>query len=597
MNSTQRLDEFNRENLETNPYALIPVHVSWDEVESLNIMQGGQSVDETTGLREYSKLSEVLEVPEMRDVFVNVCNLIFSGEPIPDDIKHVMDTPIEQEQHKPERIKTDSDPRFVAMDKTGQGKDKIIVMMPQDVVQLMDSLQGGEKKDPALGLQEFGMFGGFGKSFGNALKSVVRVGATVAGAYLGGPLGAAAGNMAGRFVTGQKPGMDMLVAGAKNGLYAWGAGKALGAMGGSFGAMGSQAPGAWGMSNVQAGAPVVDGATGAPHVFGQGAAASSVPAAAAASPSILSGLGSYLPAAALAGAGLFMGHKGSKEREKEDLEHYHKVAAEKELRKRNQRRRANPVNEHDMFEGYEMPYQEPLNIPHGNRYKTGGSVSGYDKSIREIFGKFYNNGKSISLPVFKKMLMEKGIDMPKEDMSSLYHHYDRKLEEEAMTPESRAYQKNMKKYKTGGQVVGIEIKGRGTGQSDDIPKTVPENSWVWDATTVSHAGDGTTNAGQKAIKKFEDILKREKLPKHKSVIETLIKEKPLRKVPCALSNGERVTPPHLVAAAGDGDFDKGSAVLRKMTQELRRHKASKGLDLPPSAHDLTLYYKKAIKGA
>lgn len=596
MNSTQRLDEFNRENLEENPYALIPVHVSWDEVESLNIMQGGQSVDETTGLREYSKLSEVLQIPEMREVFINVTKLVFSGQPIPDDIKQIMDTPIEQEEHKPEPIATDSDPRFIAMDNTGQGKDKIIVMMPRDVVELMDSLQGGEKKDPTLGLQEFGLFGGFGKSFGNALKSVVRVGATVAGAYLGGPLGAGLGNMLGRGLTGQKIGSDMLMAGAKNGLYAWGAGKALGALGGGFGALGSQAPGAWGLSNVAGtAAPVINGATGAPHVFAAKAAAAAPSLTSSVAPA-LSGLSSYAAPAALLGAGLFMGHRGDKEKEKEAQRRYEREREENERRKRAMLDDINEPIRGDMF-----PVMEPLPIHLRRapdiRYKKGGSVSGYDKSIREIFDKFYNNGKAISLPIFKKMLMEKGIDMPKEDISSLYHHYDRKLEEESMTPESRAYQKNMKKYKTGGQVVGIEIKGRGTGQSDDIPKTVPENSWVWDATTVAHAGDGTTNAGQKAIKKFEDILKREKLPKHKGVIETLIKEKPLRKVPCALSNGERVTPPHLVAAAGDGDFDKGSAVLRKMTQELRRHKASKGLDLPPSAHDLTLYYKKAIRGA
>lgn len=154
----------------------------------------------------------------------------------------------------------------------------------------------------------------------------------------------------------------------------------------------------------------------------------------------------------------------------------------------------------------------------------------------------------------------------------------------------------IRKYKVGGKVIGVEIKGKGTGQSDDIPRNAKENSWVWDATTVAHAGDGTTNAGQKAIENFEKTIAKTKLPEVKEVIKETIKSKPLRIVPCALSNGERVTPPELVAAAGDGDFDKGSSILRKMTKELRRHKASKGLNLPPSAHDLMIYYKKARGG-
>lgn len=504
MNSTQRLDEFNRDQVKEDPSQLVPVHISWNEVKYFNIMQGGQSVDETTGLREYSKLGEIVQIPEIQHIFKTMTDLYHSGKGIPEDIQEVINMPMKNEETAVEPIGTDSDPQFQQMDETGQGKDKILVMMPQSMVHFFDEIQGGEKTDPTMGLQEFGFF-----------DEVIRGVATVGGAFLGGPVGAGVGNMVGRGLTGQKPGMDMLMGGAKMGLAAWGASSLLGSMGGSFGAMGSQAPGAWGMSNVAAkAAPVVNGATGAPHVFGQGALSSAAPSslagAAAKAPTMLSQMGSYLPSAGLMAAGLYAGHRGEKEKEEEMKKRYYADKEENRLKK----------------ERLENQFNQGANLP---------------------------------------------------DMTNYYE----------LAP---------KRYKKGGQVIGIEIKGRGTGQSDDIPKTVPENSWVWDATTVSHAGDGTTNAGQKAIKKFEDILKREKLPKHKSVIETLIKEKPLRKVPCALSNGERVTPPHLVAAAGDGDFDKGSAVLRKMTQELRRHKASKGLDLPPSAHDLTLYYKKAIRG-
>ena len=232
----------------------------------------------------------------------------------------------------------------------------------------------------------------------------------------------------------------------------------------------------------------------------------------------MSSMSPYLPSAGLMAAGLYAGHLGSKQKEKEDLSQYYEDKEENERRKRQQFEMINEPMKGDLF-----PQPKPM--------------------------------------------------------------------------ESHFNRPTRLQYKKGGQIRGEEIRGKGTGQSDDIPKTVPENSWVWDATTVAHLGDGTTNAGQKAIEKFETIIKKEKLPHVKKMIDTTIKKTPLRQVPCALSNGERVTPAHLVAAAGDGSFHKGAKILRQMTRDLRKHKASKGLDLPPSAHDLETYYKKALRGA
>jgi hypothetical protein len=617
MRAADRLNEYNQEQMDDNPEALVPVHISWDEVMYFNIMQGGQSVDENTGLREYSKLSEVLKVPQIRNLFITVTDVIESGEPIPDDIAKIMDTPIEQEENGVEPIASDSDPNIQQLEETGEGKDKVIVMMPQDVVHFLDFLQGGEKTDPTLGLQEFGWwdevrkpFKSVGKAVGNVfksnvVKSIVRVGATGLGAFLGGPLGAGLGNMLGRAVTGQKPGMDMLMAGGKNALYAWGAGKGLGAMGQGFGALGAQ--GAGGLAGAASkAAPIINGHTGLPYVMGNAGVQAAPQAFASSIPSLLGKATEYLPAAGLMAAGLFAGHKGAKDKEKEDLKQYYEDKEENERRKRSQYASMNQPIEGDMFPSYRMPAEI---TPSRLNYKKGGHIkSPYDQDIRSIFRPFYNNPNAgISFPIFKEKMHEKGFSLPEKELLKLYGHYDQLLEWESMTPESRAYAKQQKeeikrqnqqqnKYKKGGSVIGVEIKGKGTGQSDDIPKTVPENSWVWDATTVAHAGDGTTNAGQKAIENFEKMIKKHKLPEVKNEIDISIKHKPLRKVPCALSNGERVTPPHLVAAAGDGCFEKGSAVLRKMTHELRKHKASKGLDLPPSAHDLSIYYKKALRG-
>lgn len=525
----------------------VPVHISPDEVVYLNILQDGQSVDKETGLREYSKLSIVLQNPKVRELFMTIIGVLESGEPIPEDLKAILDTPSQDEEDGFEPIESDYDPQVQEMAQTGEGEDKILVMMPTDVVELFDSIQGGEHTDPTLGLQEFGFFK-------NLFRSIVRVVGTIGGGIggfmLGGPMGAAAGaaagNMVGRGATGQRFGGDMLRAGAMNGLYGYGAGSlaASGLLGSGVAGMGAQSAGTGaagaglgggataagtgaagaGMGGGFAGgaAPIVNGAASvAPGVtqaatpYIAGAAAKT----AAASPGLFSGLGAYAAPAALFGGAMLLGRKGEKQKEEVD-----------ERRYQEDKERADAINDRVLGK-YDTPYTVQQNPYEFNPDR-----------------------------------------------------YSRKRSEK------KQY------YKTGGKVTGIAITGKGTGQSDDIKHDAKENDWIWDATTVAHFGDGSSNAGQKAIKKFENFLLKKELPKVEHVIKQSLKEKPLRKVPCALSDQERRTHAPIVAAAGKGSFQKGGIVLRKMTKELRKHKASNGLGLPPAAHDPTVYYKKALRG-
>jgi hypothetical protein len=527
----------------------VPVHISHDEVVYLNILQDGQSVDQETGLREYSKLSIVLKNPRVRELFMTLIGVLESGEPIPEDLKAILDTPSQEEEEGFEPIESDYDPHVQEMAQTGEGEDKILVMMPTDVVKLFDSIQGGEHTDPTLGLQEF-------FSFKNVFRSVARVVTTVAGGIggfiMGGPMGAAAGaaagNMIGRGVTGQKFGGDMLRAGAMNGLYGFGAGSlaASGLLGSGVAGMGAGAStagtgaagaglGATGAGTGAAGAGLGAGTAGAaPIVNGIASTAPGMTQAAtpyiagaaaktaAAAPGLFSGLGSYALPAGLIGGSLLLSQSGKKKEEE---------ANRRELEK-----------------------NQPL----------------YDEYNRKALGK-YDSPYSVK--------------MSEDEFDPMYYR-----RREYSEPKRRSH------YKTGGKVTGIAITGKGTGQSDEIKHTAKENDWIWDATTVAHAGDGSSNAGQKALKNFEKFLLKEELPKVHDVIKQTLREKPLRKVPCALSDQERRTHAPIVAAAGKGSFQKGGVVLRKMTKELRKHKASNGLGLPPAAHDLTVYYKKALRG-
>jgi hypothetical protein len=153
---------------------------------------------------------------------------------------------------------------------------------------------------------------------------------------------------------------------------------------------------------------------------------------------------------------------------------------------------------------------------------------------------------------------------------------------------------NFGTYKKGGMVLGKVLKGPGHGQEDLIHKDIPENTWIHDAHTVGNWGNGTTEHGQKVIESLEKFAVKKLLtPEVKEKFKMQVKEKPLRKVPCAVANGERETPPLIVAALGGGSNDTGANILRDMTETLRMHKISKGHKLPPPAPDIIHLYKRA----
>lgn len=523
-----------------NP-TLIPVHVSREEIEYFNYMQGGQSIDPETGLREYSKLSEVLRNPEVRDLFIDLSQMEKEGIPFPDEL---MEFTEEEDPLKEgslfEPIPSDDDPALQQMEQAGMQdhpQDSFIVMMPQDVSEFLDELHGQEDRDPQYGLPEYGFFSKAFKSIGNvfsgnALKSVVRVGATVAGAMLGGPLGGGLGNMVGRGLTGQGFGMDMLKAGAMNGLYSFGAGAAMNGLGMSAGALGANAGTGsslgLGSGVASKAAPVIQGSTGLPYQFGSTAAKTGLGAGVNSSPGILGSSGGFLglgetaskyllPGAMLAG-GAMLAQRG----QKDEMKDYNKLRDEQ-----NQKMRANLGSLND-------PLEEKVYYPRPFVNTSGGVPTMYKKGGQ------------------------------------------------------------IQAYKKGGKIQSESYQGDAKGQDDTLKKTRKEGDWIWTATDVGHLGDGNTKAGFKEIRKFENKIKKNML--HPDILKNpgLAHGGTPRKVPCALSDGEHSTDLHLVSALGEGSNEKGSKILRDIRKELRHHKISNGLGLPPKAHGLDVYYKKVV---
>lgn len=552
------LERMNKKKTGTAPrdvkVKLFPVHCTVDELVSYNRLQAteenpsGQYVDPETGLREYSRLSAILRIPEIRNMMLATADSLKKGEDLPEQVTSMVDeNPPTPDQLPP--IPSDEDPVIDEMGQSGNPDDTKVAMMPRDVIRFLESMQDGADSNPVDKLPQFG--------WGNPFKSIVRTVATVAGcvigtvltggmglglmgAMVGGGLGAYAGNLAGRTATGQPFGKA--VKAAVPSLMHGAAYQALSAATPSLAggtAAGTTAAGTTAAGTTAAAAPTVAGTTAAATP-----AVSSVAAAPASTSGLLAGAkGLYtaaepylLPGALLAG-GYMMMNKGEKKDqqqwEKEKKEHDERMRQGNESFEQSAPAFDTSLRSHASFTP-QTPY------PKRPSYKKGGSV------------------------VSKKRELER-----------------------------------INKYKKGGSVKvhsvkGTPLKGAGKGQDDLIHQTIPENTWIHDADFVSKMGDGATDAGHKEIHKFEEFIRKEKLPLYKDELKESLKENKPRNVKCAVANGERRTPLLLVGALGEGSFDKGAKIMREIREEVRRDKKCSVKNIPPAAKDLETYYHRVM---
>lgn len=137
-------------------------------------------------------------------------------------------------------------------------------------------------------------------------------------------------------------------------------------------------------------------------------------------------------------------------------------------------------------------------------------------------------------------------------------------------------------YKSGGSVVtgALEIARRYAhggkvgalnspvpGRTDHLPLTVPEGAFVWPADVVSGRGQGNTAAGQKFFDQLEAHVRKSgggaTMARGGSAMA-----KP-RKVDIMAAGGERISPPEVVCALGNGDMEHGHRVCEALLKKFR----------------------------
>lgn len=154
---------------------------------------------------------------------------------------------------------------------------------------------------------------------------------------------------------------------------------------------------------------------------------------------------------------------------------------------------------------------------------------------------------------------------------------------------------NPSAFKEGGHAVHVAplketgiIEGPGKGQDDVIATSVPESSYIIDASSVSDLGDGSSEAGAAVFDAFFEMLR------NKNGIKKKIDVSNATEVPVYLSNDEYLIDPSDVTLLGGGDNNRGARILKGIVKNIRKHKSSNGTGLPPKAKDITQYFPKKI---
>lgn len=551
---------------------MIMCHFTKGELEGLDNLQGGPSIDPATGLREYSKLTTIIELPEVQKIFRHVNEELSEDGKVSPDLHKIYET-AKQGSLEFEKAPQDRKPPTSIIEKKGRGDDKFLALIPLNVAKFLIELNGGYSINPKTGLLEFGLFKNIKnivkRVFSNPVKAIghgfkklmgpegIRLAGTIGGALLGGPMGMGLGAGLANAATGAGLGKS-----AMRGLGAYGLGTGVQAAGQMMG-MGAATPysnGFFGGSNAITGllgtGNGAGGAAGGWHQVTNAAEGNKILGLSG----IANGAGEVASSAAAApGAGSFFGNVGNALMSPTGLmlgmTGLSALAAKKHHEDENKLAKMHnqEIDRQKEAMGYNLKW-EPHHGPRTRRWAPNPNyVHGGNES-------YYN------------------------DLTEPQHQQAQHL-------------------KTGGFVKRKELRsfddstgiyGPGNGQDDKIKTSIPAGSYIIDASTTANLGDGSSSSGIKVLEETARQIRRMHPKKAVKHVEIAFKKNGVQ-TPVYVANEEFKFDPVTVALAGGGDIKKGASVFRQMVKDIRKHKASNGLGLPPKARHPMDYIKKSHK--
>lgn len=532
------LQEFS--TAENDDNKLILVHVTTEEIKKLNLLQNEEIFTNLEGedgslirLPTYTKLyEEIISNPELRNEFITTAEEFMRGgleaEQADDESRVYEMLKSELPMQDIER-KTETDSKFANVLKgLGDDNDRQLALFPKGLADFFDLIKGGTEVNQNTGLREYGLLG---KILGSVVGFLVGgpAGAGLVGGGLGSTIGSGIGSYAGARLGGAKPREAL-----KYGL----GGAGLNFLGGANGISSALSSGVGGLNTglgnlLNPLTRIFGGSTAGISNAAQTAQLAHKIAQGTNAANATTGLSQlFTPNNLLLGTGsLALLNKGYKQ---DQLERAQMLDREK---------------------------QEKL-----NRYNA--------------FAKFFGDDVTPIKP------NQKLNTMLFDELSE-----DELPEKQYFIPESR--------YAKGGAVKGTlakmkevmpksrphAINGPGSGTEDKIPAKLKYDDYIIDATTVSHAGNGSNKAGQKAFEDLEKIITRKGKIRHPDIKSENVL------IPAALSDGERRIDRDTVATLGNGDPNKGTRLLDRLRDNLRKHKSKYKGSIPPESYNLLKYMR------
>ncbi len=567
----EQMHEHNQIPEESEEPQKIVAHFGLDELQDLDqfLLKTLQEIyktnlpedilfDPETGLRNYTPLDTILKEPEIYEALSSA----FSQP----QQKFAMGG----EVNEPGRP---IDPELEKLRLEGRHGDTELAIITPFLLETFSKWAGHPpSENPQTGLPEF-------IKWRNIFKTVARVGATIVGGFFGGPMGAALGAGLATKLTGGSWGQS-LGAGAMGGLGAgifggFGGGASGGAGGGGgilgslpgignlFGSMGGASGGAGGGGGILGSLPGIGNlfGGGSQGIVGANTIGRMLPASAFGQNFGQAGM----QAAGQAGGGGFLGN---------------------------------------MLGG--------LGVGGG----ASGGAGGGGGFLGNLMG---GVGKALPL-IGSGLLMAKG---HKDEQRGIKEHQQaleakeqrEKAENEAMrermgfnaklnpiepyrrrqitpdiTPEQ--YSRGVAPAYFENYAEGGAIRGDGKGQQDNIPMDIEDGSYIFDASTVSDIGDGSSNAGIKELDRYFS-----RIPSQQDESGAQGYEAKGGYIQAMVSNDEYRLSPEKVTAIGGGSNKKGAQILKKFVEEIREKKRTSGKRLPPKSKPIGGYLKSINRNA
>ncbi len=549
---------------------MILCHMSKDELIGLDTMQGGKMIDEPTGLRTYPKLASIIEIPMVKDFFDLNFEYFKKNKKLPPVTKEIY-----------EKVKI-IEPRFVdapqdkvpiasTIEKMGKGDDKKLVYLPINFVLHLLEGMGATTADKfpinsKTGLLQFGFW-----------KEVVRGAGTIVGFMVGGPGGAAIGNAIAHKVTGADWGKSL-----KRGLTA------------GIGSLGYVAGGPLGAGlGTALGTGVIEGKSWQKSLM-QGL---KIGALTYGGDQLLGGAEGLTSLASGNGAGGYLGSlTGSTAAASTGANTAGLTAAQagQQIANQSLTNAAASSGASSGLSGLLSKAGDFATSPLGLSAIVGGaSLMGEKHKIKE-----QNKQAELNNAAYERMRNDAGLNLPPIQMSGDDNSYVKNPNYDHDNNEPFYIRGKTQKYKEGGVVRQKAINpynsrgifGPGNGQDDSIRTRIPSGTYIIDASTTSDLGDGSSTAGLKVLQKTVKQI-RSQYPKHVIRHVEKIVKKDSKHVPVYVANEEFPIDPVTVALKGGGSVERGAKVFDQMVKNIRAHKNSKGLSLPPRAKQPLQYLR------